>query len=118
MTTVAGHGCGWLTLVRDDETRSGRFSMSEQYYLLGRADHCDIWIDDICVSREHAEIAVNEKNEVWLRSLSKTAETKVDDTMVKEILLEDGVTIGIGGHYFIYNSPGSAKKVKMRAAAL
>jgi len=120
MTTVTDNGFGGLSLVKKDGTTSQRFPLVEKRYLFGRADYCDIRINLLNVSREHAEITVDEKQQVWVRSLSKTAETKVDQTMVTETMLKDGNMIGIGDRFFIYhsnfNDPGSAKKV--RAASL
>lgn len=118
MAAVEDHGLGGLTLVRADGMTSQRVPLVEKRFLFGRAENCDARIEHISVSREHAEIFMDENNQVWVRSLSKTAETKVDGITVREILLTDGAKIGIGGHFFIYDSisPGIAKKV--RAAAL
>ena len=118
MTTVADQEIGGLTLVWEDGSKSQRFPLVEKRTLIGRADYCNICINHKSVSREHADIFSDEKHQVWLRSLSTTAETKVDGITVRKTLLANGAKIGIGGHFFIYDSnfPGSAKKV--RAAAL
>ena len=124
MTTVADYG--GLALLKADGKQTKRFPLLQKRYLFGRADYCDIRVNLINVSREHAEIVVDEKNQVWVRSLSLTAVTTVDETMVRETILKDGNKIGIGGkigigeRFFIYyshcNAPGSANTV--RAAAL
>ena len=112
--------CGGLQLVKKDGTKSGTFPFREKRYLFGRADYCDVRINLINVSREHAEIVVNEKNEVWVRSLSAIAETLVDGTAVKETLLQNGAVIKIGDRVFIFHSnfkaPGIATRYEQLAA--
>ena len=118
MTTVADYG--GLVLLNKDGTKSKRRPLLQKRYIFGSADHCEIRMNLLNVSREHAEIVVDEKNRVWVRSLSMTAIVTVDGNMVKETILQDGSKIGIEGRNFIYdshcNTPGSANKV--RAAAL
>jgi pSer/pThr/pTyr-binding forkhead associated (FHA) protein len=116
MTTTAEQVArfGGLSLVKKDGSRSQTFPLVEKRYLFGRADYCDIRINLLNVSREHAEIVVDDQGQVWVRTLSKTADTRVAEKQVKEALLKDGDTIGIGDRYFIYHamdSPASAKKV-------
>ncbi|KAJ1468699.1 hypothetical protein T484DRAFT_2241162 [Baffinella frigidus] len=99
---------GKLSLVKKDGTLSSRFALLEKRYLFGRAHCCDIRINLMVVSLQHAELVVDEKHQVWVCSLS-CAETTVDGTMVREkTLLTDGAKIGIGSRFFIYhsNAPG------------
>ena len=105
MTTTAEQVArfGGLSLVKKDGSRSQTFPLVEKRYLFGRADYCDIRINLLNVSREHAEIVVDDTGEVWVRTLSKTADTRVAEKQVKEALLKDGDTIGIGDRYFIYH---------------
>ena len=55
---------GGLSLIKKDGSRSQRFPLVERRYLFGRQEHCDIRINLLNVSREHAEIVVDETNEV------------------------------------------------------
>ena len=118
VSTVADYG--GLCLLNTNGKMSQRWPLLEKRYLFGRADYCDVRINLLNVSREHAEIVVDEKKQVWVRSLSMTADTTVDGSMVRETILQDGNKIGIGDRIFLYdapcNTPGSVETV--RAAAL
>ena len=53
---------GGLSLIKKDGSRSQKFPLVERRYLFGRQEHCDIRINLLNVSREHAEIVVDEKD--------------------------------------------------------
>jgi hypothetical protein len=91
---------GGLCLVKKDGTKS-EMLLFRRRVTLGRADYCDLRINLPSVLLEHAEILL-EKNQSLVRSMSKTADIKVDEIMVAEALLTQGATIGIGGRSFIY----------------
>jgi pSer/pThr/pTyr-binding forkhead associated (FHA) protein len=55
---------GMLCLIKKDGRRSTSFPLIERRCLFGRQDHCDIRINLLDVSREHAEIIVDEKDQV------------------------------------------------------
>jgi pSer/pThr/pTyr-binding forkhead associated (FHA) protein len=55
---------GGLSLIKKDGSRSQKFPLVERRYLFGRQEHCDIRINLLNVSREHAEIVVDEEDQV------------------------------------------------------
>ena len=55
---------GGLSLVKKDGTHSQRFPLVARRYLIGRAEYCDIRINLLSVSREHAELVVDDKDQV------------------------------------------------------
>jgi pSer/pThr/pTyr-binding forkhead associated (FHA) protein len=57
---------GGLSLIKKDGSRSQKFPLVERRYLFGRQEHCDIRINLLNVSREHAEIIVDDKDKVIL----------------------------------------------------
>ncbi|EKX37864.1 hypothetical protein GUITHDRAFT_144688 [Guillardia theta CCMP2712] len=74
---------GGLSLVKKDGSKSQVFPLVEQRYIFGRADHCDIRINLLTVSREHAEISVDSDLQVWLKAMSTTSETVVSGKTIK-----------------------------------
>jgi pSer/pThr/pTyr-binding forkhead associated (FHA) protein len=109
---------GGLSLVKKDGSHSQRFQLVQRRYLFGRAEYCDIRINLHTVSREHAEIVVDEKDQVWVNSLSKTSDTNVCNKPVDgKILLKHNDLLEIGQRKFIFHAnnipeklPGSASK--------
>jgi len=61
-----GSPFGWIELVKKDGTKGQQFPLAKRRYLFGRSGHRDILIciNLLNVSREHAEIVVDEKNQV------------------------------------------------------
>ncbi len=57
---------GGLSLIKKDGSRSQKFPLVERRYLFGRQEHCDIRINLLNVSREHAEIVVDEEDKVMI----------------------------------------------------
>jgi pSer/pThr/pTyr-binding forkhead associated (FHA) protein len=118
MATEAVQSYGGLSLVKKDGSHSQRFPLVERRYLFGRAEYCDIRINLLTVSREHAEIVVDEKDQVWVNSLSKSSDTNVCNKPVDgKILLKDNDLLEIGQRKFIFHAnnipeklPGSAAK--------
>ena len=105
---------GGLSIVKKDGTHSQRFPLVARRYLIGRAEYCDIRINLLSVSREHAELVVDEKDQVWVNALSTSSDTNVAKKPVAgKILLQDNDLIEIGQRQFIFHrnfdAPGSAK---------
>ena len=87
-----------------------------------RAEYCDIRINLLSVSREHAELVVDEKDQVWVNALSTSSDTNVAKKPVTgKILLQDNDLIEIGQRQFIFHrnfdAPGSAKVCSLPASA-
>ena len=61
-------------------------------FLIGRSPECHIILDNLKISREHAELVL--VNSIWkIRQKKESAELIVNGTQVKEKILEEGDTI-------------------------
>ncbi len=68
---------------------------NHQTILIGRAEECDVQLDDRWVSRRHCEISVD-GDRVWICDLGSMHGTYVNDQMVVRRLLREGDTIRLG----------------------
>jgi pSer/pThr/pTyr-binding forkhead associated (FHA) protein len=70
---------------------------SRRRYRIGRALECEIRIPAATVSRNHAEIVLDEDEEIWLfRDLGSTHGSLVDGQRVTEMELDDELDIVVG----------------------
>ena len=68
---------------------------------LGRDPKCDIFLNDMTVSREHAELEISERGCV-IRDLDSFNGVWVNDRMVDACLLKSGDIIQLGAFCLIY----------------
>lgn len=82
--------------------RRGReFSIGSSAAIIGRAPQCDIVIpDDQLVSSEHADVRVDEHDQVVIRDLESVNGTEVNGEPVEECVLKPGDEIAIGSTIF------------------
>ena len=92
---------GWL------EYRSGNFqgqqlALKRSIITLGRAEDCDIWLDDDIASRRHAEVAW-ENNIAYLTDCESLNSTRLNGRRVRgSVLLSSGDIIEIGAYRFLF----------------
>ena len=55
---------GGICLIKKDGRRSEMLELVERRYTIGRSEHCDIRINLMSASREHAEVFINDNEEV------------------------------------------------------
>lgn len=79
----------------------GEYPLERSSFLIGRGRYDDIQLDDRRVSRSHARI-VNLHGEYYVQDLGSTNGTFVNERPVKRHHLQDGDTLGIGGHELMF----------------
>jgi len=83
--------------------RGLRFLINSDRTVIGRAVESDIFLDDVTVSRRHAEIFKDGKN-YRLKDSGSLNGTYLDGRIAEEALLKDGSELRIGKyrlHFFI-----------------
>jgi hypothetical protein len=63
--------------------------------LIGRSPECDVFLDDVTVSRRHAEL-VNENDTFSIRDLGSLNGTYVNRKRIESATLQDGDEVQIG----------------------
>ncbi|MEY4647999.1 MAG: hypothetical protein RL009_415 [Actinomycetota bacterium] len=87
-------GHALLIITRGYEEGS-RFLIDSDVTLVGRHPKADIFLDDVTVSRRHAEF-VRTENSFKVRDLASLNGTYYNGRRVDEVLLEDGAEVQIG----------------------
>lgn len=83
--------------------------LTEPVVIIGRDPGCGIVLDDITVSRRHAELR-RDGNLVTLEDLGSLNGTFVNRSPVEKAVLHDGDTIWIGEHRMVFRSSGAAER--------
>ena len=84
-------------------SRGARFLLNSNLTTIGRAVENEIFLDDVTVSRKHAEI-VREGNSYSIKDLGSLNGTYVDGKVHESARLNDGMELNIGKyrlHFFI-----------------
>jgi len=71
------------------------FQPSEGRTLIGRSPECEIFLDDVTVSRRHAELD-REGDTFTIRDLGSLNGTYVNRKRIDSIVLEDGDEVQVG----------------------
>jgi pSer/pThr/pTyr-binding forkhead associated (FHA) protein len=88
----AGHA---LLIITRGYEEGSRFLIDTDVTLVGRHPKADIFLDDVTVSRRHAEF-VRTENHFKVRDLASLNGTYYNGRRVDEVLLEDGAEVQIG----------------------
>jgi hypothetical protein len=72
--------------------------------LIGRSPECDVFLDDVTVSRKHAEL-VNENGSFSIRDLGSLNGTYVNRKRIESATLEDGDEVQIGKYRLTFLQP-------------
>ncbi|MCS5730454.1 FHA domain-containing protein [Herbiconiux moechotypicola] len=84
-----------LLIVRRGPNAGARFLLDTAVSTVGRHPNADIFLDDVTVSRRHAEFARHGHSFV-VRDLGSLNGTYVGGVRVEEALLDDGTEVQIG----------------------
>src|SRR5581483_3563379 len=84
-------GATWGLVLPDGR----RVAIGDEPFTIGRAAECDVVIADPTVSKRHCELR-RRGGDVVLVDLGSTNGTRVNGTVVRERVLEDGDKIGVG----------------------
>jgi hypothetical protein len=83
-------------VVRSGGGRAGEvFEQIGARTLIGRSPECDVFLDDVTVSRRHAEL-LHEGEQVVIRDLGSLNGTFVNRRRIEEAVLEDDDELQIG----------------------
>ena len=99
------HGCGVLVIKRGANMGT-RFLLKPGVNRAGRHPESDIFLDDITVSRRHAEIECREDGKVVLRDVGSLNGTYVERERIDEIVLAPGNEVQIGKFKLAYLTAG------------
>ena len=89
---VHGHG---VLVIRSGDMTGSRFTLSKDVTLIGRHPESDILLDDITVSRRHAEV-IKTASALIVRDLGSLNGTYVNQTRVDEFALKHGDELQVG----------------------
>ena len=89
---VRGHG---VLVIRSGDMTGSRFTLSKDLTLIGRHPESDILLDDITVSRRHAEV-IKTASALIVRDLGSLNGTYVNQTRVDEFALKHGDELQVG----------------------
>jgi pSer/pThr/pTyr-binding forkhead associated (FHA) protein len=84
-----------LLIVRRGPNSGARFLLDSDVTLVGRHPDADIFLDDVTVSRKHAEF-VRHRTAFEVRDLSSLNGTYYDGVRIEKALLSDGAEVQIG----------------------
>ena len=87
---------GTALVVRVGGGRAGeRFALSAERTLVGRSPDCDVFLDDVTVSRRHAEL-LQQGERITIRDLGSLNGTFVNRQRVESIELHDDDEVQVG----------------------
>lgn len=97
---VHGHG---VLVIRSGDLSGSRFTLSKDVTKIGRHPESDILLDDITVSRRHAEI-VKTNNSLIVRDLGSLNGSYINQNRVDEFALVHGDELQIGKYRMVFFS--------------
>jgi hypothetical protein len=97
---VAGEGNLWCLEIVRGAMAGEKVALKEGTQSFGRAAECDVFLDDITVSRHHCDIIVADDG-VTVKDCGSTNGTLVDSQAVESKKLEAGDVIQIGRFVFL-----------------
>ena len=89
-----------LLLVLKGAGRGNRFMVNQSGATIGRASDCDIFLDDITVSRKHAEISFDQ--EFKFADAGSLNGSYLNNERVTTVALNSGDEIQIGKFHFVF----------------
>ena len=92
------------------------FLLSERL-LIGRADDCDIRIDQEAVAAHHAEVMLNDEGKVRVRDLGSGSGTRVNGEKIIASALMGGDELHIGNCRLMLQVPGLRSESVLSAKA-
>mgnify|MGYP000573924662 CR=1 FL=1 len=87
-----------------DLTTNRSFPLAKDRILLGRALSSDIAIEDLNVSRTHAEIRQEAANAWSIADLGSTNGTLVNGRHIASVMLQEGDRVTVGTTTFLFTS--------------
>jgi pSer/pThr/pTyr-binding forkhead associated (FHA) protein len=100
----AGHA---LLIVRSGPNAGARFLLDSDITTVGRHPNADIFLDDVTVSRRHAEFH-RHGNSFQVQDLASLNGTYYDGVRIESALLEEGAEVQIGKFRLTFYSSKAA----------
>jgi pSer/pThr/pTyr-binding forkhead associated (FHA) protein len=92
-----------LLVVRRGPNAGSRFLLDADVTTVGRSPDSDIFLDDVTVSRRHAEF-VRSAQGFLVRDVGSLNGTYVDRNLIQESLLRDGVEVQVGKYRLVFHA--------------
>jgi hypothetical protein len=92
-----------LLVVRRGPNAGSRFLLDSDVTTVGRSPDSDIFLDDVTVSRRHAEF-VRTAQGFLVRDVGSLNGTYVDRNRIEEALLRDGDEVQVGKYRLVFHS--------------
>ncbi len=90
-----------MLIVRRGPSEGTSFLLDAAAVLVGRADDCDVVLDDVTVSRRHAEVYRDDSG--WqLRDLGSLNGTYVNKDRIDQVTLRGGDEVQVGKYRFVF----------------
>jgi pSer/pThr/pTyr-binding forkhead associated (FHA) protein len=90
-----------MLIVRSGPSEGTSFLLTADTTSIGRADNVDVMLDDVTVSRRHAELI--RSSEGWvLRDSGSLNGTYVNRTLIDQVVLHAGDEVQIGKYRFVF----------------
>ncbi len=96
--TPGSHG---LLVMRSGERSGDRFSLSQDRVEIGRNPECAVCLDDVTVSRRHAELRLGTDGYV-VADMGSLNGTYVNQERVEEMLLQNGDELQVGKYRMVF----------------
>lgn len=90
-----------MLIVRSGPSEGTSFLLTSERTSIGRADSADVMLDDVTVSRRHAELV--RSPEGWmLRDAGSLNGTYVNRRIINQVMLHGGDEVQIGKYRFVF----------------
>jgi pSer/pThr/pTyr-binding forkhead associated (FHA) protein len=105
-STVGGVAAGTaMLIVRRGPSEGTSFTLTGEVTTIGRSDTSDVMLDDVTVSRRHAEISRTDQG--WtLRDVGSLNGTYVNRERIESAVLSGGDEVQIGKYRFVFLAGG------------
>ncbi|MFZ4669487.1 MAG: FHA domain-containing protein [Microthrixaceae bacterium] len=99
---VAGEGEVGQLVVTRGSTAGAKYALTDAITTIGRHPQSSVFLDDITVSRRHAEVLRSDDGTFVLRDVGSLNGTYLDGERVPEALLREGAQIQIGKFRLVF----------------
>lgn len=92
-----------LLVVQRGPNAGARFLLDAERTTAGRRPESDIFLDDVTVSRKHAEFVRQADGQFLVRDVGSLNGTYVDRDRIDEVVLKDGDEVQIGKYRLVFH---------------
>jgi pSer/pThr/pTyr-binding forkhead associated (FHA) protein len=92
-----------LLVVQRGPNAGARFLLDAERTTAGRRPESDIFLDDVTVSRKHAEFVRRDDGQFLVRDVGSLNGTYVDRDRIEEAVLKDGDEVQIGKYRLVFH---------------